>query len=256
MAARMKGLTMSRRVVVLLALGAIMVSGGPAALAADPVSGFTSDQQRALDFREMFGLDAAQSLVIAASRDPGYSADNYGVPLSRPEEAEMQRRVQVEWDVQAAANAASQLSNWGGYWFDQLNRGVPVFQFVGDSNEARAQLGKLLPRGIEYRVVPVKHSLNELKKLKYDVVAAWPELRSRGVDIVSTGIDVKANRVVAGISGLTDSASSIVGARFGPTVRVVERKRGRADACPPATAGRSRVASRSSENSATRARPA
>jgi hypothetical protein len=192
----------------------------------------TTDEENALAFRRMFGLDADPSLISNAAVSPEYSAANYGVPLSPAEEAELGRRVEVEQASHGAAAFGREQSIWGGYYFDQLARGAPVFLFTAEIEAMRSHIEKLLPEGTGFRVEQVTLPLSELVSTKEAVVEAYGDLRAAGIQITSTGLDLASNQVVVGIDGLTEEAARTISERFGPYVRVEDSPPAQADACP------------------------
>ena len=211
-----------------------------------------SDEERAIAFREMFGLDATVSKVRSAAKSSDYSADPYGVPLSLEERLELARRAKVEDASVKAANVGAGEPTWAGYYFDQLNRGTPVFLFTSDPKAMRSELAPHLPDVAEFRVEQVDRSLADLMASKRGIERAYAEIRASGVHITSTGIDLITNRVTVGIQGLTDEAERAITSRFGPHIKFRERSVAQADACPLSGCRPIKVVS---ESSVPRARP-
>ncbi|MEW5990657.1 MAG: hypothetical protein AB1736_04825 [Chloroflexota bacterium] len=191
-----------------------------------------ADVARALTFRQMFGLDADLGLIQRAAISSDYSAVNYGVPLTSAEEAELGRRVQVEQDSHGAAAFGRQQATWGGYYFDQLARGAPVFLFTAGVESMRSQLEKLLPPGTDFRVEHVTRPLSMLQETQEAIVSAYGELRASGIPITSTGLDIIGNRVVVGIDGITDEAQKRITREFGSYIQFKDSPPAQSDACP------------------------
>lgn len=191
-----------------------------------------AESERAHEFRRMFGLRDDAAYIERAAIDPEFSSENYGVPLSASEEAEMQRRVQLESDSRPAADYGMKQSSWGGYYFDQQARGAPVFMFTGGLSEHERAIQDLLPKGTDFRLQPVDQTLAELERIQADVTTAILAYRASGVRITSVGVDLLGNRVTVGIQGLTSGRASEIKQQFGPDIDVHEEAPARSDACP------------------------
>ena len=185
-----------------------------------------------MGWRERVGFSAEPALVVRAETDPEYSDDNYGVPLSQSEEAEMLRRQQLEVDSYAAADFGARQRTWAGYWIDQKSRGAPVFLFAGDPEEHREALASLLPAESGFRVERVSRTLADLEALQEEILASWDVLRTAGIDVTNTGIDLIGNTVHIGVHHLTEGQEAELVLRFGQEVVIREQPPAVADACP------------------------
>jgi hypothetical protein len=61
----------------------------------------------------------------------------------------------------------------------------------------------------------MKNSLASLDRLQAAITARSRDLRSQGINLVSWGVDVRANRVAIGVKGLTPEAAQILYTAFG-----------------------------------------
>ncbi len=189
------------------------------------------DTSRALGFRKMFGLNADPSTISRAASDPAYSSTNYGVPLSRAEERELQRRARAELDTEPAATFARAQATYGGYYFDQLAQGIPVFLFTDNNKSVASELAKRLPRGSGFKVERVERTYAELLKIKARIDASTEDLIAGGIEINSIGIHISTNTVAVGVNRLTSSASDQLAKRFGDGLEVFEQAPANSDAC-------------------------
>lgn len=222
-------------------LGVVLLSGlliasafGSSAIAAEPAPDGDQAlaQAEALQFRETFGFDADADTLKAVFSDPAYAETDWGTPLTAAEDAEMRRRTAVELDAIAGEQYGSKQADWGGYWFDQHDRGAPVFLFTGDLERHRAVLEQILRPDSGLRVELATRTLDELEETKARIVAVWPDLRKDGIHATRTGIDIIGNRVRVGIEGLDDSAATTIKERFGQSIEVYEATAAVSDACP------------------------
>jgi hypothetical protein len=179
----------------------------------------------------MFGLSADASIIARAATDPSYSSTNYGVPLSRAEERELQRRARAELDTEAAATFAQGQATYGGYYFDQQAQGNPVFLFTGNDKSMTAELKRLLPHGSGFRVRHVERAYADLLKTKERISASTDALIAAGVEVNSIGLHISTNTVAVGVHRLTSSATSQLVGRFGDGLEVFEQAPANSDAC-------------------------
>lgn len=194
----------------------------------------TQDLEHAETIRAKFGFPSSTPFVLATFNDPqGFPDEQWGLPLSNSEAAEVSRRVDVQLAVGDAATWADErLPGYGGLWIDQSRRALAVFQVASDSAEARSALDTKVPDGIAYEVVTVERSWAELVAIKDRVLADWDELTRAGVPLVSTAIDTPTNTVLVGLDGASSEAQAELVARFGGGLTFREDRVAYADMCP------------------------
>lgn len=187
----------------------------------------------AIRIRAEIGLRSDPDYVGRSFVDPKTFPvlDFYGMPVSRAEAAELERRIAVQQSVAGARVWASAQTTWAGAYTDQLAGGVPVFKFVGDPERHRTELASRVPPGTTFRLESASRTIAELSDLKAEVVAAWPSIESDGVDVLAVGIDVISNRVSIGVVGLTDPTESQLLMRFPSGVLVSPEAPVELDAC-------------------------
>lgn len=231
---RKRMVAVSMAVVLVGAVGPQSVSlAGTAQPDATSFDGAADESEAAArTFRQMFGLDDDPALIQYAATSPEYSSSLYGVPLSKAEEAEMQRRAQVEQDSAEASAFGRGQETWAGFYYDQKARGRPVFLFTSDVESNQAQIAKRLPSGSDFRVEQVSRSLDELTATQEAIVDAYKEIRASGVNITGTSIDIVGNGITVAIDGLTDEGAAIVRKRFGSYITFVDEPAAGADSCP------------------------
>lgn len=222
----------TRRVQVVLAgamLTIAMASVVPASGATSPTADDIAD---ALRFRTGLGLQSDLDYIRSAAADgAGFPDREWGVPLSRSEAAEVSRRVAVQLAKSDATVYAKNLPGSAGVYTDQMDGGVPVFLFVGDANSHVAEIESRLPAGTRFRVESVSRSTADLEEIRAAVDAAKPALLKQGIDVILTGIDTPANRLMLGVNGLTPAAEKVLRERFGDGIAVRDERPGVADAC-------------------------
>jgi hypothetical protein len=188
-------------------------------------------EARAADFRATFGLTNDLGTVRRSLTDPGYSADDYGVPLSSAEREELFRRAVVQSSLVPAISVASELPTYAGTYIDQLDGGKPVFLFTDDPTQYAALLAGRLPKDVAFRLDTAKYTSAELLTIQARLDASWQTLAKDGIHIVYTAIKTESNVVLAGVDGLTEAASSRLVGDFGPALVVQEDSPAQADAC-------------------------
>jgi Trypsin len=225
-----------RSATAILVLISILGLGGASSTpvaAVDPGGGASRAPaaSRALEFRKMFGLNADPAMIARAASDRSYSATNYGVPLSRSEELELQRRARAELDTQAAATYAQAQLTYGGYYIDQVAHGIPVFLFTANDKSISAELAKRLPHGSGFRVQRVERTYADLLAIKERIEASADDLIAAGIEINSIGLHVSTNTVAVGVYRLTSGATSQLIGRFGDGLEVFEQSPANSDSC-------------------------
>lgn len=215
--------------------GALQAGSLPRPILARDVPDLTfelSDSEAAaVHFRQTFGLPSDVALVKAAESDPTYSPEDYGVPVSASERAELQRRARFHVAIEPAYDYAASQATFGGLYYDQRERGIAIFQFTEPPARFDDSLRARLPEGGEFRTVQVERSLGELESLRDSVGSRWDELARQDIQINSTGIKGDRNAVIVGIDGLTPAIERLLDDMFGPGLIYEESSPAVIDVC-------------------------
>lgn len=92
------------------------------------------DLRQAQQFREAFGLGHSMAIVRESFADPDAYPDlSNGIPLSREEAGELDRRQALFLAALPAIDFATTLDGFAESHLDQRRGGIPVFYFTGDS---------------------------------------------------------------------------------------------------------------------------
>lgn len=215
---------------------ATLTPGTPTALAVDAEAGTPteslSDEAAAIHFRETFGFPADLGLVRNAARDKvSYPNDDFGVPLTQEEAAEMHRRMGVQWAMNSAMDYGNSQPQFAGAFIDQKAGGVPVFLFTGDLDSHRSNIEKSLEQPIDFRVEMAKRSMSELLAQQEVIEARRQNLKVAGTPVVETAIRTDINAVVVGIDGLSAGRKASVTAVGGAGLVFENSKPAHSDAC-------------------------
>lgn len=207
--------------------------GGKAAPTAEPALETREEAiAAATAFRTGFGLESDRAYVARSIDQPERFPDGtYGVPLSEPEVAEMERRTEIQFAVDPVITDASSRVDWGGVYMDHTRRGEAVFLTTGDPDAVRAEVGVQIPAGVPYRVERVSFSRRDLENTRDEIKSSFEALRAAGLDVHSVGIKVSSNRVLVGVKGLTEETTARLIERFGPEVSTREEPTHQLDAC-------------------------
>ncbi len=154
--------------------------------------------------------------------DAAYSNDEYGVPLTAREAAEISRRIAVQRAVDPAFLLAVSLDGSAGTYMDQAAGGMPVFATVEDPSIFRSQVVNKVPEGIEYRVERVEFSLSVLEAAQAQINADFKSLHTAGIAINSTALDLVSNRILVGVKELDEASRVGLAARYGRIVAARE----------------------------------
>lgn len=159
-----------------------------------------ADAQR---FREGFHLKSDDDYVIRSLSDPAEfsNREDWGVPLTQSETAELARRVEIQNQLGEAAiwAAANATDVYGGMWIDQSRGGLPVVMLSKDAVAARDGIVGRVPDGINLEFREVQRSQAELEKTRDEINQAWLAGSLKPIPIVSTGIDTTTNTVLVGL---------------------------------------------------------
>lgn len=224
----------SRILALIVGLGLLALSGGVSG--PERAAATSSDEQEpdglahALKFRQTFGFPSSEELVARVAADPSYSSEDYGVPLSGAERAEMLRRIDVERAAQPAVDYALAQPDWTGYRIDQLAGGEPVFFFAGQIDAHFKPIAALMGP-TTFRVERVERTLTELLELQKRIDADTEELVGGGIALTMTAINVRANRVTVGVDGLTDEVRDRLVEAYGDALTLRDQAPASADAC-------------------------
>lgn len=227
------------RAAIAIAISSILVAGSvgvvdrSSVLAVDEIPG--AQLEKARIFRERFGFDSSVSIIQRAAAALGYSDELYGVPLSKNEEAEMQRRIGLERAAQAGVDFGMEQPEWAGWYIDQQDRGAPVFMFTGDSDSKEIQLASLLSADTRFRVVDAQRTWIELLETQKRIDNARERLAAEGIHVTMTGIAVGTNKVDVGVDGLTEAAVKALSSEFGDGLSFRDEPLAEADACSGAS---------------------
>jgi hypothetical protein len=213
---------------VLLVTG--MMIAVPVVSQSDAAEGDQASVGEAVRFRESVGFRSDRDFVAGTFDDPDYSPEDWSVPLSRGEAADLERRVEIQRSVREAHAFAREQPEYAGVYLDQQNHGRPVFLFTGKVDTLEAQVARLLPDGTEFTVRRVSRSWSELGATKAAIMDDRKSLAADGIDVTLVGRKARSNDVVVGVMELTDAARRRL-ARFGDEVTVVEQTPGLVDAC-------------------------
>lgn len=185
------------------------------ALAADP------DLDRAIAFRESVGLRSdrpwVQTLVASSAR-----SQRFGVALTPAEEADLDSRIDMQDRLDPLARALDAEPDFGGMYVDQKAGGVVTVSFTVSNSRLRSLVNRLAPSGARILIRTVtysKASLGQLMGRVSDEARGW---LGQGITISGVEIDDAANRVRILVAGLTDSATQLLEAKYGPEVEVAE----------------------------------
>jgi hypothetical protein len=163
----------------------------------DPAESSTSSMDpfnRATNFRTQSGFRSDAAYVRSSLSDSKAFPDTAsGVPLTKAEAAEVDRRLAVQLAVDPAIEWASTLPSFGGAWMDQPGGGTPVFQVVGDIATFRTALAKRLPAGAAVRVEQVVNTRSSLVATKERLWGDRAVLAAQGIDLQSAALDIRNN---------------------------------------------------------------
>lgn len=170
-------------------------------------------------FRRSMGLASGIDVARQSLADPDkYSDRRWGVPLTRAEATEMERRAAERPKVQPAIDYADAEASSAGMYLDQTKGAKPVFLFTRDIEKHREAIGKRLPEGIDFAVEKVDYSMNELSALQSRITDDIDVLTANGIPVAQVGVGVERNRVLVGLERATPGAREYLQDRYGPMV--------------------------------------
>lgn len=220
-----------KRLALALVCGGLVIGSAlaPVARSAAPVD--PALVARATQFRTTSGFKADPAYVQRSLVDSAaFPDDRYSVPLTRPEAAEIQRRIDVELALTPAIEWAAAQPEFGGWYMDQLGGGVPVLLVAGDPTAFGKSVAEVLDRDLDYRVLAVANAQRVLLALEDQIWADRAELAKDGIDVQGVSLHVRSNAVRIEVAGLTDQTTKELVARYG-SVETVENVPAEFDAC-------------------------
>jgi hypothetical protein len=169
----------------------LMVSG--AAVAASDRSSDTpvpADLSNAIVFREDFGLPSDKTFVEGTFADSRYTTDDYGVPLSPKEAADVDRRFAPDLGP-IVEYGQKHADIFGGVWIDQKAGGVV---HIGLTNVTDVDTWtSFVPEGLVGVVDRVDHTISELD----DEIARLNDARAIGaLDFDLAAVSTATNTVI------------------------------------------------------------
>lgn len=197
-----------------------------------------TDMVTALSLRRDLAFNSDAIYVNDLLNDPARNPSNepYGTPMTAPELDELFIRNDLDYDSQiVAAYGAQHQDVFAGAWIDHTAGGMTT---VGFTNQAAAQLATeqltpLLRYPLRFRTVVRSPSYRTLRDLMERIKADSPVLYTRdAVDIASLGT-ASIGKVRIGVVGLTSDKTSLLLARYGPTVDTFDTTDAESLASPP-----------------------
>jgi hypothetical protein len=184
------------------------------------------DLRQAQHFREAFGLGHSMAIVRESFADPDAYPDlSNGIPLSREEAGELDRRQALFLDALPAIDFAKTLDGFAESHLDQRRGGIPVFYFTGDIEARREAIAEVMPEDIDFDVIEVEFTSRQLRQKQHhvteDMIAAgW--VLAGDIPVVQVADGVVENRVLVGLLRAEDEerARAILQERYGPMVDV------------------------------------
>ena len=194
---------------------------GAVAIIAVPSPGAGTEDDHALlsaiRFRSEFGLRADPEYVRAVARDHSGSQE-WGVPLTPNELADMNRRVEIANSMDALNTFAATIPGIAGVYFDQQAGGEIVVAIAGDPTPYESEVAARIPGGATFRMRPVVHSRAQLDTLQDAIFGDRAALSAAGVDINAIIVDEAANAVEVGVTTASPFAVSLLEQRYGAGV--------------------------------------
>lgn len=198
-----------------------------------------------LAFRRDFGLIATASHVSELMATPEAYEGGFGVALAPDELADMQRRMEVQNQLDPLRTEAEGLLGFAGLWLDQLRGGTIVVAFSGEGDRHKPLIDARAPAEAAVEIVEVEYSWAQLSAVLDRVEARRLGLKAAGLWIRELGIDPQANQVEIGLDHYTKAAEALLRTEFGDTIAVRQSGNPTLTACtdrahcigPPVRAG-------------------
>lgn len=171
------------------------------------------------------------SLALAASE---VEAENtpIGIPLTKAELAEVERRIRVQVGLDEAIKVAESSPVFAGAWIDQQSQGRIVFQFAGADPAVEEALATRLPAEATSETRHVADTLAKLQDRRDAIVADLDVLHKLGVEVTGVGIDVPRNATSISLAEVTAGRVEMLRSRYGDGIVIQQSGVAVADACP------------------------
>jgi hypothetical protein len=202
--------------------------------------------EAAVKFRESMALRADEEFVRRTLSDPeAFPNARYGVPLSEAEAEELLERARLLASTEDAQEWAYKQPNFAGVYVDQARGGVSVFLFTDSINQVREQLVSMIPSG-QVIVEKAQFSLDELYRLKRQVLADVESLGKQGIEVNSVGLSLADNRVLIGVGSDLEEARATIRGEYPEGITIhsqgvlrpdVDCNGGDVKNCPPVKGG-------------------
>lgn len=197
-----------------------------------------------LRFRAEFGL-SADPAYVAEVRAAGWSDEDYGVPLTPDEVAEIDARVAAEPQIAALQDQLRKtVPAFGGLYIDQAGGGVVDVAFTDEPAQYAAVMAPYL-KGLEVRTRRVTYTEAELLRLNNRIAGERDIHRAMGIATNEVYPDIRANAVKVGIDPYGPAEADALMSRYGIAARIFAAGPGVHTACtnrdncpgPPLVAG-------------------
>lgn len=208
---------------VLLLVFALMT---PGAAGVEPTLEDISD---AIRFREPFGLRTDPGFL---SRTSELTNHDWGVPLTESEAAEIARRADLPRRLTDPLSWAYTHPDFAGAYMDHDAGGLVVIQFkAADISRLTTAVVARAPAGSPIDVRSAARSRADLEAVRAQIYADADWFKASGLELISTAIAPTRNALRVGIRGATETASELLGERYGPAVYVIDDDYSVLDAC-------------------------
>lgn len=183
-----------------------------------PLSGRSTvagaDLAEGVRFRSEMGFRTDLDFVTAVALDIR-SSWKYGVALTPSEEAEIDRRLEIEAQTGPLSRHLKSVPTYAGGYTDQASGHVFVIGFTDDPAKHEGAIQPLLPIGAKYRLRQVPHTLAELMALQERITGDRDELATVGISVTAIIVDEIHNQVEVGVANLRDQDVSSLTERYG-----------------------------------------
>lgn len=143
------------------------------------------------------------------------SSWDYGIALTPDENAEIDRRLTIEAQVEPLSQYLMTEPAFGGGYTDQAGGHILDIAFATDPSKYEARIRELLPPGALYRLRQVKHSIAELNAVQDRITADRSVLAVMGIHVNAIIVDVVSNVVEVGVAQVDQAAVAVLEARYG-----------------------------------------
>jgi hypothetical protein len=172
------------------------------------------DMADAIRFRTEFGLDSDPTHIAAITLDPN-SSRVYGVALSPDEATEMERRAEVESQLEPLNTYLRSLPEFGGAYIDQAAGHVFVLGFTSIAAADEERIAGFLPSGTAIRMLEVANSEADLRDVQAWVTNDSRWLADLGTHALEIPVNPRTNRVEIGLTRLDEAIAASMNERYG-----------------------------------------